>query len=88
MAVTTDQQRIVLTWKVFIPILLAALAVSNTATGFIFKIEQNEINVAYERERTDRKIESERKKTKQLIYISELESKIHELTKDLKECQE
>lgn len=79
MSITTDQQKIVLTWKVFIPLLISALIVSNTATGFIFKIEQNEVNQVYERQRTDRKLKAQAEEFKQLLYIAELESEVERL---------
>lgn len=90
--VTTDNQKIILTWAKVIPIVFGLLVVSNTVTGLVFNQERNTEQIRldrveylellqYNNGRSDRKDDAILKEIKQLIYISELESEIERLNR-------
>ncbi len=87
METTTDEKRITLTWKTVVPVVISLLFFSNIVTGLIFNQEQNTEQIAYDNEKTTRKLKNQLKATEQLIYISELNMRIIRLEEHLKECE-
>lgn len=58
METTTDQQKVVLTWKVAIPIMISLLLISNTFTRLVSTIEQNTNQIVYDNDASKRRIEN------------------------------
>lgn len=86
--ITTDEQTLTLKWRVAIPIILSLLIGSNALTAYSYQIEENETEIKYNNERTDRKIKSALDETKQLLYIQKLERDVSDLKQLLKVCEE
>ena len=58
METTTDQQKVVLTWKVAIPIMISLLLISNTFTRLVSTIEQNTNQIVYDNDASKRRIDN------------------------------
>lgn len=76
---TTDEQKVSLKWKTVIPVVVAMMLGSNAFTAYKYQIDENKQDVIYNSERSDRKDKAVIVETKQLIYISELETEIKRL---------
>jgi hypothetical protein len=85
---TIDQQTFKMSWKVALFTLVAALGTSNTFTAYRYQIEENAMNVAYNEEKTNRKLKNQLEKVEQLIHISELKAEIIHLNHELEQCKE
>ena len=55
---TTDEQKIILRWKVVIPVVISLLVVSNTFTRIVSTIEQNTYQIKYDNEASKRRIDN------------------------------
>jgi len=55
---TTDEQKIILRWKVVIPVVISLLVVSNTFTRIVSTIEQNTYQIQYDNEASKRRIDN------------------------------
>lgn len=86
--ITTDEQTLTLKWRVAIPIILSLLIGSNALTAYSYQIEENETEIIYERQRTDRKMKNQLEETKQLLYIQKLERDVSDLKQLLDDCEE
>ena len=58
MVETTDEQKIILRWKVVIPVVISLLVVSNTFTRIVSTIEQNTYQIQYDNEASKRRIDN------------------------------
>jgi len=58
MVETTDEQKIILRWKVVIPVVISLLVVSNTFTRIVSTIEQNTYQIKYDNEASKRRIDN------------------------------
>lgn len=85
--VTTDNQRLTLTWSKVIPVVIAIVFSSNALTAYKYQIDENTQETIYERERTDRKFKNNMIETKQLLHIQSLENEIIMLDLKLEECE-
>jgi len=55
---TTDEQKIILRWKVVIPVVISLLVISNTFTRIVSTIEQNTYQIQYDNEASKRRIDN------------------------------
>ena len=55
---TTDEQKIILRWKVVIPVVISLLVVSNTFTRIVSTIEQNTYQIEYDNDASKRRIDN------------------------------
>ena len=55
---TTDEQKIILRWKVVIPVVISLLLVSNTFTRIVSTIEQNTYQIKYDNDASKRRIDN------------------------------
>ena len=78
---TTDEHIFSMRYRNFVLMLFSIVVGTNTGTGLIFNQEQNTIQIEYNKERADRKINSAIEKAK-------LELRIETLTKELKYCKD
>ena len=58
MVETTDEQKIILRWKVVIPVVISLLVVSNTFTRIVSTIEQNTYQIQYDNDASKRRIDN------------------------------
>ena len=58
MVETTDEQKIILRWKVVIPVVISLLVVSNTFTRIVSTIEQNTYQIEYDNDASKRRIDN------------------------------
>tara|TARA_R110000772_G_scaffold36098_4_gene86654 strand:+ start:9814 stop:10050 length:237 start_codon:yes stop_codon:yes gene_type:complete len=56
--ITTDEQKIILRWKVVIPVVISLLVISNTFTRIVSTIEQNTYQIEYDNQASKRRIEN------------------------------
>ena len=56
--ITTDEQKIILRWKVVIPVVISLLLVSNTFTRIVSTIEQNTYQIKYDNDASKRRIDN------------------------------
>ena len=61
MVETTDEQKIILRWKVVIPVVVSLLLISNTFTRIVSTIEQNTHEIQYQNEASKRRINNANK---------------------------
>ena len=61
MVETTDEQKIILRWKVVIPVVISLLVISNTFTRIVSTIEQNTHEIEYQNEASKRRIKNANK---------------------------
>jgi len=76
---TTDQQKLVLTWKVAVPIMFSLLVISNAGTNYINVQNAHQNQIEYNDKAQSRRIKNAIEKLK-------LESEIEQLKKELNEC--
>ena len=55
---TTDEQKIILRWKVVIPVVISLLVISNTFTRIVSTIEQNTYQIQYDNDASKRRIDN------------------------------
>jgi len=55
---TTDEQKIILRWKVVIPVVISLLVISNTFTRIVSTIEQNTYQIKYDNDASKRRIDN------------------------------
>ena len=55
---TTDEQKIILRWKVVIPVVISLLVISNTFTRIVSTIEQNTYQIEYDNNASKRRIDN------------------------------
>lgn len=82
---TTDEGMLKLRWRLAVPIIISLLIGSNGFTAYSYQIDENAKDVAYNEEKTARKLKNQLEKVEQLIYISELKAEIIHLKHELKE---
>ena len=58
MVETTDEQKIILRWKVVIPVVISLLVISNTFTRIVSTIEQNTYQIKYDNDASKRRIDN------------------------------
>ena len=56
--ITTDEQKIILRWKVVIPVVISLLVISNTFTRIVSTIEQNTYQIEYDNDASKRRIDN------------------------------
>ena len=56
--ITTDEQKIILRWKVVIPVVISLLVISNTFTRIVSTIEQNTYQIQYDNDASKRRIDN------------------------------
>tara|TARA_R110000772_G_scaffold9765_1_gene31841 strand:+ start:222 stop:458 length:237 start_codon:yes stop_codon:yes gene_type:complete len=56
--ITTDEQKIILRWKVVIPVVISLLVISNTFTRIVSTIEQNTYQIEYDNNASKRRIDN------------------------------
>ena len=55
---TTDEEKIILRWKVVIPVVISLLVISNTFTRIVSTIEQNTYQIKYDNDASKRRIDN------------------------------
>ena len=78
---TTDEHIFSMKYRNFVLMLFSLIVGTNTGTGLIFNQEQNTQQIEYNKDRSDRKLESAIEKAK-------LELRIETLEKELEYCKE
>ena len=78
---TTDEQKIILRWKVVIPAVISLLIVSNTFTLQISEIDENKREI----KRTEK---SAARRLEHAVEKQDFKNTIKDLTRQLKDCNE
>jgi|TARA_R110002012_G_scaffold59944_1_gene156794 hypothetical protein len=78
---TTDEQTLTLKWKVVFPVIGSLLLISNGFTRYISVQEHNRDQIVYNNEAQKRRI-------KKAVFVSELQTEIKVLKKELNYCKE
>lgn len=83
----TQEGLFVMKWKNFITMMISVIVGTNTVTSLIFKQDMSIEQITYNKERTDRKIKNERERNAFILKINNLEEKVRERDKTIKECK-
>jgi beta-lactam-binding protein with PASTA domain len=76
----TDEKGVSIKLKVAISVAISLMVLSNTITVWVKNVEQNTIDIAYEEERTKRRIANAAKEQDYKIEIKDLK-------RDLRDCE-
>lgn len=77
----TGEKMFVMKWRNFVVMLGSLIVGTNTFTGLIFNQDQNTLQIKYNKERADRKLEN-------TIEFERLLDEKQDLEKELKNCKD
>ena len=83
----TQEGFFIMKWKNFVVMMTSIVVGTNTTTGLIFNQEQNTLQIEYNIKRANRMRDNERERNAFILKIDNLEEKVRERNKELKDLK-
>ena len=83
----TQEGFFIMKWKNFVVMMTSIVVGTNTTTGLIFNQEQNTLQIDYNIKRANRMRDNERERNAFILKIDNLEEKVRERNKELKDLK-